>query len=281
MANIIDGKKIAEEYKTEIKVLVDELKMANKQIPCLAAIIAGNDGGSHYYLNSVIKNCNLLGIQTEVKKYDESVTEDELIEAIKSMNKDDKIHGIMLFLPLPKGIDEKRASSAISYKKDVDCLTDINNGKFYKGEKSFKPCTAQSVVNLAKSTGITLEGKNVVIIGRSNIVGKPTAQLMLNENATITICHSKTKNLVEICKRADILVSCIGKANFITGEYIKEGAIVIDVGTSSLNGKITGDVLFQEASEKASFITPVPGGVGAVTTTLLIKNVCEAFLNVY
>lgn len=281
MAKVIDGKIIAEEYKKEIKKLVEDLKKDDKEVPCLGAIIAGNDGGSHYYLNSVVKNCQLLGVNTVVKTYDENVSEEELIEAIKAMNCDKQIHGIMLFMPLPKGMDEKKISSTISYEKDVDCLTDINNGKFYKGEKSFKPCTAQSVISLAKSTGISLEGKNVVILGRSNIVGKPTAQLMLAENATVTICHSKTYNLKEISSRADVLVSCIGKPNFITGEYVKDGAIVIDVGTSELNGKITGDVLFEEVSTKAGFITPVPGGVGAVTTTLLIRNVCEAFLNVY
>ena len=184
----------------------------------------------------------------------------------------------MLQLPLPNHIDEKKVVDMIEPSKDIDCLTYKSVGKLYLGEETFLPCTPNSVITLLKSKNIDLEGKRVTILGRSNIVGKPLLQLFLKENATVTICHSKTKNLKEVCKEADILVVAIGKPKFITSEYIKEGAIVIDVGTSSFEGKITGDVDFNDVSKKASFITPVPGGVGALTTTLLINNVCEAII---
>ena len=185
---------------------------------------------------------------------------------------------LMLQLPLPNHIDEKKVVDMIEPSKDIDCLTYKSVGKLYLGEETFLPCTPNSVITLLKSKNIDLEGKRVTILGRSNIVGKPLLQLFLKENATVTICHSKTKNLKEVCKEADILVVAIGKPKFITSEYIKEGAIVIDVGTSSFEGKITGDVDFNDVSKKASFITPVPGGVGALTTTLLINNVCEAII---
>ena len=167
----------------------------------------------------------------------------------------------------------KKVTSLISYEKDIDCLTDVNNGKFYKGESSFVPCTPLSVLNLIKSTGVKLPGKRAVVIGRSNIVGKPVSQLLLNENCTVTICHSKTENLKGICSEADILISAIGRPLMINEEFVKEGAIVIDVGTTSVNGKITGDVQYDKVINKAAFVTPVPGGVGALTTTMLIKNV--------
>ena len=192
------------------------------------------------------------------------------------LNEDNKVHGIIIQLPLPKGIDEKEVVARISPKKDIDCLTFESQGKLYMGEDGFLPCTPNSVVTLIKSLGINLSGKEAVVIGRSNIVGKPVAQLLLKENATVTICHSRTKDLKEVCKRADILVVAIGKPKFLDETYVKEGAVVIDVGTSSFEGKITGDVDFDKVIDKASHLTPVPGGVGALTTTLLIKNACKA-----
>ena len=179
-------------------------------------------------------------------------------------------------LPLPKHINEKKVVNYIHEDKDIDCLSIKSQGKLYMGDKGFLPCTPNSVVTLLKSLGIELSGKEAVVVGRSNIVGKPAAQLLLNENCTVTICHSRTKNLKEVCKRADILIAAIGKPKFIDDSFIKDGAIVIDVGTSSVDGKICGDVDFDKVIDKASFITPVPGGVGALTTTLLIKNACEA-----
>ena len=202
--------------------------------------------------------------------------QEELINKIDALNNDKSVSGIILQLPLPKHINEKKIISSISPKKDIDCLTFVNQGKLYIGEETFMPCTPKSVVTILNSLNINLEGMNVVVIGRSNIVGKPVGALLLKENCTVTMCHSKTKNLREVCKRSDILVVAIGKAKFIDDSFVKEGAIVIDVGTNSVQGKITGDVDFDKVIDKASFVTPVPGGVGALTTTLLMKNACEA-----
>lgn len=195
---------------------------------------------------------------------------------MEELNNDKDIHGIMLQVPLPKHINEKKVVNKISPLKDIDCLSSESVGKLYLGEEGFIPCTPNSVVTLLKSLNIDLCGKNAVVLGRSNIVGKPVAQLLLNENCTVTICHSRTKELKEVCSKADILVVAIGKPKFIDDSFIKEGAIVIDVGTSSFEGKITGDVDFEKVIDKAEYVTPVPGGVGALTTTLLIKNACEA-----
>ncbi|OPJ63201.1 bifunctional 5,10-methylenetetrahydrofolate dehydrogenase/5,10-methenyltetrahydrofolate cyclohydrolase [Clostridium oryzae] len=282
MGKIIDGTKIAKSYKEEIKKFTDKLISDGKRVPCAAAIIVGNDGGSSYYLKSVMKNCSVLGVTIKDYRFPQEVTEQELEAAITNLNNDKNVDGIMLFLPLPKHINSKHITSLISYKKDIDCLTDLNNGKFYKGEESFIPCTPNSVVKLIENCGMDMEGKNAVILGRSNIVGKPLVQLLLQKNCTVTVCHSKTKELSKVCSNADILISCTGKPGLVTKEFLKEGAVVIDVGTTSVNGKITGDVVFEEVIEKASYITPVPGGVGAVTTTMLIRNICEAYRkNVY
>ena len=230
-------------------------------------------------MNSQEKVATSLGLLFERVELDESIEEEKLIEVIKKLNNDKTINGIIIQLPLPKSINEKRVMNKIAIEKDIDCLTTESQGKLYMGDKGFIPCTPNSVITLLKSLDIELEGKEAVVLGRSNIVGKPVAQLLLNENCTVTICHSRTKNLKEVCKRADILVVAIGQSNFVDDEFVKEGAIVIDVGTSSLNDKITGDVDFKKVIDKASFVTPVPGGVGALTTTLLIKNACEALEN--
>jgi methylenetetrahydrofolate dehydrogenase (NADP+) / methenyltetrahydrofolate cyclohydrolase len=277
MGKIIDGKAVAQSYRDNIKEFVQNQSAVNKRVPCIATIMVGDDGGSLFYIKSQNKLCSLLGVEARDMYLDESISEEELISLIESLNEDSSVDGIMLQLPLPSHLDEKAITSKISYKKDVDGLTDINMGKFYKGEKSFVPCTPSAVIELVKSTGEAIQGKHVVIIGRSNIVGKPAAQLFLNENATVTICHSKTKDLKGMCKQADILVAAIGKPCFVTADYVKEGAIVIDVGTSRVNDKICGDVKFDEVVDIASYITPVPGGVGAMTTTMLIENVCEGY----
>ena len=278
MNNIIDGREVAKKVKEDIKVFINERKSNLKSIPKIASILVGNDGGSIYYLNSQEKVATSLGVLFEKIILGSEIEEKDLISLISKLNNDNNIHGIMLQLPLPNHIDEKKVVDMIEPSKDIDCLTYKSVGKLYLGEETFLPCTPNSVITLLKSKNIDLEGKRVTILGRSNIVGKPLLQLFLKENATVTICHSKTKNLKEVCKEADILVVAIGKPKFITSEYIKEGAIVIDVGTSSFEGKITGDVDFNDVSKKASFITPVPGGVGALTTTLLINNVCEAII---
>lgn len=282
MGNIIDGKAISKSFKAEIKKYIEEGISLGCREPCLAAVLVGDDGGSVYYINNQEKICSELGVKYKKYLINKAVREEKLIEVLEQLNNDNKVDGIILFLPLPKHIDERKITSKLNPLKDVDGLTDVNLGKFYKGEQCFVPCTSQSVISLIKSTGISIKGKQAVVIGRSNIVGKPAAMLLLSENATVTICHSKTANLKEICKEADILVCALGKPEFITEEYIKKGAVVIDVGTTKVKGKIKGDVFFDKVINKAGFVTPVPGGVGAMTTTMLIKNTCEAWnRNVY
>ncbi|EDT15119.1 bifunctional methylenetetrahydrofolate dehydrogenase/methenyltetrahydrofolate cyclohydrolase [Clostridium perfringens] len=274
MDKILSGKTVAIDIKGQIKSYTEELKASGKSLK-ISSILVGDDGGSVYYQNFQEKLANNLGIDFEKIKLDESISEENLKLKIEELNKDDSVNGIMLLLPLPKHIDERAVTNLIDADKDLDCLSEVSVGRFYKGEKCFIPCTPNSVITLLKAYNIEIEGKEVVIIGRSNIVGKPLFQMFLNENATVTVCHSKTKNLKEVCNRADILVVAIGRANFIDSSYVREGAVVIDVGTSEVNGKITGDVNFDDVYEKASLITPVPGGVGSLTTTLLLKNVCK------
>lgn len=276
MGKRIDGKEIALGIKEEIKAFVNDRKLKGLSTPKVASILVGNDGGSIFYLNNQEKVAISLGMEFEKVHLNEEVAEEELINKIEALNNDKSVSGIILQLPLPKHINEKKIISSISPKKDIDCLTFVNQGKLYIGEETFMPCTPKSVVTILNSLNINLEGMNVVVIGRSNIVGKPAGALLLKENCTVTMCHSKTKNLREVCKRSDILVVAIGKAKFIDDSFVKEGAIVIDVGTNSVQGKITGDVDFDKVIDKASFVTPVPGGVGALTTTLLMKNACEA-----
>lgn len=276
MGKRIDGKEIALEIKEEIKEFINKRKENNLNVPKVASILVGNDGGSLFYLNNQEKVATSLGMEFEKVHLNEEVTEEELINKIDKLNNDNTVSGIILQLPLPKHIDEKKVISAISPKKDVDCLTFVNQGKLYMGEDTFMPCTPKSVLTILKSLNINLEGMEVVVIGRSNIVGKPAGALLLKENCTVTMCHSRTKNLRGVCKRADILVVAIGKAKFVDESFVKDGAIVIDVGTNSVEGKITGDVDFDKVIDVASFVTPVPGGVGALTTTLLMKNACEA-----
>ncbi|AIY82381.1 tetrahydrofolate dehydrogenase/cyclohydrolase catalytic domain-containing protein [Clostridium baratii] len=276
MDKIINGREVSKDIKENIKNFIEERNLKGLKLPKIASILVGNDGGSIYYLNSQEKVATSLGVLFDKIILEDSIKEEDLKNLIIKLNLDDSIHGIMIQLPLPKGINEKNIINTISPKKDIDCLTYESVGKLYLGEEGFKPCTPNSILTLLKSKNIELEGKEVVVLGRSNIVGKPVVQLLLNENATVTICHSRTKNLKEVCKKADILVVAIGKPKFINSEYIKDGAVIIDVGTSSFEGKITGDVDFDDVLDKVSLITPVPGGVGALTTTLLIKNVCEA-----
>ena len=274
MDKILSGKTVAIDIKGQIKSYTEDLKASGKSLK-ISSILVGDDGGSVYYQNFQEKLANNLGIDFEKIKLDESISEENLKLKIEELNKDDSVNGIMLLLPLPKHIDERSVTNLIDADKDLDCLSEVSVGRFYKGEKCFMPCTPNSVITLLKAYNIEIEGKEVVIIGRSNIVGKPLFQMFLNENATVTVCHSRTKNLKEVCKRADILVVAIGRANFIDSSYVREGAVVIDVGTSEVHGKIPGDVNFDDVYEKASLITPVPGGVGSLTTTLLLKNVCK------
>ena len=276
MGQIINGKEVAFKLKESIKEFVNERREKNLKIPKIASILVGNDGGSIYYMEAQEKVATSLGVEFLKIKINEDASDEEVIKEIHKLNMDNNIQGIILQLPLPSNFDEKKIIKEISVEKDIDCLTFESQGKLYMGEPNFLPCTPNSIVTLIKSLNVDITGKNVVVLGRSNIVGKPVAQLLLNENATVTICHSKTKNLKEVCKAADILVVAIGKPKFIDESYVNSNAIVIDVGTSRFEGKITGDVLLDDVIGKSSYMTKVPGGVGALTTTLLMKNVCEA-----
>ena len=275
MGAIINGKKVSEDIKSDIRIFVNGKKESGKSVPKIASILVGEDGGSIYYQNFQEKIALDLGIEFEKVRFSNDIKQSELEETINKLNKSEEVDGIMLLLPLPLHIDEAYITGLISTEKDIDCLSESTVGQFYKGEDSYKPCTPYSVITLLKSYNIKLESANVVIIGRSNIVGKPLAQMFLNENATVTICHSKTKDIKEITKRADIVVVAIGRPKFVDSSYISKNTVVIDVGTTKFEGKITGDVDFEDVKDIASYITPVPGGVGALTTTLLFKNLCE------
>ena len=276
MAIIIDGKRISQEIKDELKDKVEALKAVGKKA-ALAVVQVGNDPASCVYVNNKKKACAYIGIESLSYELEEETTEEELLELIKRLNEDEKVHGILVQLPLPKHINEDKIIQAISPKKDVDGFHPENVGKLVIGEKGFVSCTPAGVIQLLKRSNIEIVGKNCVVVGRSNIVGKPMALLMLRENATVTIAHSKTQNLKELCKTADILIVAIGKPRFITSEYIKEGAVVIDVGIHrDENNKLCGDVKYEDVVEIASAITPVPGGVGPMTIAMLMNNCVEA-----
>lgn len=276
MAQIIDGKKISAEIRTEISAEVERLK-SEGVLPGLAVIIVGENPASKVYVRNKGKACAEVGMYSEIIEMEESTSEEALLLKIDELNKRDDIHGILVQLPLPKQIDESAVIAAISPEKDVDAFCAVNVGKMMLGEASFLPCTPAGIIELIKRSGIEISGKECVVVGRSNIVGKPVAQLLLAENGTVTICHSRTKDLKAVTSRADILVVAIGKADFITGHMVKKGAVVIDVGMNRrADGKLTGDVDFATSSEVAGYITPVPGGVGPMTITMLLKNTLTA-----
>lgn len=276
MAQIIDGKKISAEIRTEISAEVERLK-SEGFLPGLAVIIVGENPASKVYVRNKGKACAEVGMYSEIIEMEESTSEEALLLKIDELNKRDDIHGILVQLPLPKQIDESAVIAAISPEKDVDAFCAVNVGKMMLGEASFLPCTPAGIIELIKRSGIDISGKECVVVGRSNIVGKPVAQLLLAENGTVTICHSRTKDLKAVTSRADILVVAIGKADFITGDMVKKGAVVIDVGMNRrADGKLTGDVDFATSSEVAGYITPVPGGVGPMTITMLLKNTLTA-----
>lgn len=270
-AQIIDGKALSQQVKADLKV--QSAKLIEQGVePCLAVILAGNDPASEIYVRNKIKSANDTGIKSLSYYFDDNVTEDEIIDTIHKLNKDDSVHGILVQLPIPKGLNEARVLKEISDAKDVDGFSAYSVGQLLLGREGFVSCTPLGVIELLKSTGESISGKDAVIIGRSNIVGKPLMALLLRENATVTVCHSKTKNLGEKTKQADILVAAIGRANFVTADMVKEGATVIDVGINRVDGKVVGDVDFEAVKNKAKFITPVPGGVGPMTIAMLLKN---------
>ena len=276
MAQIIDGKRISQEIKDSLKVQVEELKEQGKSCT-LVVIQIGKDPASSVYVANKKKACEYIGINSRSYELPEETTEDELLELIDELNHDSTVHGILCQLPLPKHMNEKKILNRISPQKDVDGFHPENVGHLMIGEFGFVSCTPAGVIELLKASNISIEGKNCVVIGRSNIVGKPMAMLMLRENATVTICHSKTNDLKNICKQADILIVAIGKPKYINEEYIKEGAVVIDVGIHrDANNKLCGDVDFERVEPLCSAITPVPGGVGPMTICMLMKNCIEA-----
>ena len=276
MYRILDGKKTAQKVKDALKERVEQLKK-DGLTPGLAVIIVGNDSASRVYVNNKKKACEYVGIHSEEYALPEETTQDELIALVKKLNEKKDIHGILCQLPLPKNINEEAVINAIDPQKDVDAFHPVNVGKIMIGNFDFLPCTPAGVMELIDESGIDLTGKHCVVVGRSNIVGKPQAMLLLHRNATVTICHSKTENLPQVCRTADVLVVAVGRAKMVDESYIKEGAVVIDVGMDrDENGKLCGDVDFDSACKKAGYITPVPGGVGPMTIATLMKNAVTA-----
>ncbi|MBC1584343.1 bifunctional methylenetetrahydrofolate dehydrogenase/methenyltetrahydrofolate cyclohydrolase FolD [Listeria seeligeri] len=276
MGQIIDGKKLAKEIQGKVTTEVAELAKNGKK-PGLAVVLVGDNQASRTYVRNKQKRTEEAGMKSVLMELPETVSEEKLLEVVEKLNIDETIHGILVQLPLPKHISEEKVIDTISYDKDVDGFHPVNVGNLFIGKDSFVPCTPAGIIELIKSTGTQIEGKRSVVIGRSNIVGKPVAQLLLNENATVTIAHSRTKDLPEVAKEADILVVATGLAKFVKKDYIKPGAVVIDVGMDrDVNNKLCGDVDFDDVVDVAGFITPVPGGVGPMTITMLLANTLKA-----
>ena len=273
MAVRMDGKALSAKIREQIKEEAAELEKNTGVKPGLAVIIVGSDPASQIYVRNKGKACDEVGFKSEIYELPENTTEEELLKLVHELNARDDIHGILAQSPLPKHLDEALIVNNISHEKDVDAFHPLNVGKIMIGDYSFLPCTPAGCMELLKEYGINPEGKKCVVVGRSDIVGKPMAMLLLHANGTVTICHSRTKNLAEVTREADIVVMAIGKADFLKGDMVKDGAVIIDVGMNrNAEGKLTGDVDFAECEPKASFITPVPGGVGPMTITMLMKN---------
>ena len=265
------------EVKANVKKLTDELKETHGITPGLAVVIVGDDPASRGYVNNKKKACEAVGFISEEYALPAETTQEELLSLVDTLNNKESINGILVQLPLPKHLDDKAVIEAISPLKDVDAFHAVNVGKIMLGEYDFLPCTPAGVMEMLRSYEIPVEGRECVVIGRSNIVGKPMSMLLLHENGTVTICHSRTKNLAEVCKRADILVAAVGIPGFVKADMVKDGAVVIDVGMDrDENGKLCGDVDFENVKDKCSYITPVPGGVGPMTIATLMKNTLKA-----
>lgn len=277
MAKLINGKEIAASVRKRVRFEAAELREKTGVVPGLAVILVGDDPASKIYVGNKKKACLEAGFNSFEHILPAETTQQELLELIERLNEDPAVHGILCQLPLPKHIDERAVIAAISPKKDVDAFHPVNVGKIMIGDYDFLPCTPAGVMELIHSTGVSVGGKRCVVVGRSNIVGKPMSMLLLHENGTVTVCHSKTADLADECRRADILVAAVGKAKLITADMVKEGAVVIDVGMNrDSNGKLCGDVDFENVEPKASFITPVPGGVGPMTIAMLMCNTLTA-----
>ena len=277
MSELIDGKKVSEDTRAEIAKGIEELKSSSGITPGLAAVLVGDDSASEIYVRNKRKACEKVGIYSEEHKLPAETTEEELLELVNKLNNDDKIHGILVQLPLPDQINETNILRNVSPLKDVDGFHPENVGRLVEGNPRFISCTPYGIIKMLDYYNIEIKGAEAVVVGRSNIVGKPIGILLLHRHATVTTCHSRTKNLGEVTRRADILVAAIGRANFITADMVKEGAVVIDVGINrNEEGKLTGDVDFANLSDKVSYITPVPGGVGPMTITMLLWNTLES-----
>ena len=274
---LIDGKKVSAEIRNRLAEEIQELKKKTGKIPGLATVLVGDDPASAVYVRNKNKICGELGFQSFEKKLSADTSEEKLLQLVGELNFNKDIHGILVQLPLPNQIDSEKILEAIDPKKDVDGFHPINVGKLVVGNALLTPCTPTGIIELLDRYDIEISGKHAVIIGRSNIVGKPVSMLLLQRNATITICHSRTQNLEEVTRSADILVAAVGRAKFVTEEMVSEGTVVIDVGINRVDGKLTGDVDFEPVSKKASHITPVPGGVGPMTIALLMGNTLKAF----
>lgn len=270
---ILDGRALSKSIKRDLKQRISE----KDSKPGLAVVIVGNDPASEQYVGMKKKACRFCGIESFSYDLSEDITQQELLDLVDKLNEDDKVNGILVQLPLPSHIDEDTIIDRVSEHKDVDGFHPLNIGKLIQKRDCFKSCTPYGIIRLLKENGIELEGKNVAVLGRSNIVGKPLAAMFINENSTVTVCHSRTKNIKEICRNSDIIVSAIGKAHFVTEDMVKNGAVVVDVGTNFVDGTLCGDVDFENVKNKVSYITPVPGGVGPMTIATLMSNTYEAF----
>ena len=280
MTRIIDGRKIAKEINESLKAKVEDFIKKNKLTPQLAVIIVGDDPASLFYVKMIARSCERASIDFEKHSLPEKATEEELLKLIDNLNKDKKISGIIVQVPLPGHINQERIQEALNPFKDIDCFNPINMGKLALGKPEFLPCTPYAVYELMKRENIIAEGKHTVIVGRSNIVGRPMALILLQKikyaNATLTICHSRTNDLSYFTHQADILIAAVGKPEIIKRDMVKEGAVIIDVGTNEVEGKLVGDVAYKEVLDKASVITPVPGGIGPITNVMLMQNTLKA-----
>ena len=274
---LIDGKKVSGEIRNRLADETQKLKKKTGKTPGLATVLVGDDPASAVYVRNKNKICGELGFQSFEQKLSADTSEEKLLQLVGELNSNKDVHGILVQLPLPDQIDSEKILQAIDPKKDVDGFHPVNVGKLVVGNALLTPCTPTGIIALLDRYDIEISGKHAVIIGRSNIVGKPVSMLLLHRNATITICHSRTQNLEEVTRSADILVAAVGRANFVTDEMVSEGTVVIDVGINRVDGKLTGDVDFEPVSKKASHITPVPGGVGPMTIALLMENTLKAF----
>lgn len=274
---LIDGKKLSAQIKDEIAEEVKKIKEEGGKVPHLAAILVGHDGASETYVSHKEKSCKQVGFESTVLRYEDDITEKDLLQKVKELNEDKDVDGFIVQLPLPEHIDEQKIINAIDPKKDVDGFHPESVGRLVTGNPTFRSCTPYGVMKMFESINYDLNGKEVVIVGRSNIVGKPVALMCLAENATVTVCHSRTRDLPAHVKRADVVIAAVGRTEMVRGEWIKEGAVVIDVGINRQeDGKLLGDVEFEAAKEKASYITPVPGGVGPMTITMLLENTVQS-----